>query len=35
MTLTTRRLVIEVMRGSHVYLKIGTWEYFRELGGAA
>ena len=30
MTITTRRLIIEVMR-SHLYLKIGSWEYFRQL----
>jgi hypothetical protein len=26
MTLTTRRMIIEVKRGSHLYLKIGAWE---------
>jgi hypothetical protein len=30
MTITTRRLIIEVMR-SHLYLKIGSWECFKEL----
>jgi hypothetical protein len=32
MTFKTRRLVIEVMRGSHVYLKIGPREWFYDLG---
>lgn len=42
MTLTTRRLTLEVVRGSHIYLKVegpflglfalrGSWEYFKEL----
>lgn len=32
MTITTRRTIIEIMLGSHVYLKAGRYEMFLDLG---
>jgi hypothetical protein len=31
MTLTTRRIVLEVMRGSHVFIKLGRYESYLNL----
>jgi hypothetical protein len=31
MTLTTRRMILEVFRGSHCYVKLGRYEAFLNL----